>query len=420
MTRTRSILYSGIGPGGKGCPALTETIPCEFVVQKLDFLDINENSGVIEGKITWQRPTGGAASARLKAIFFYLSPKPKVVQGSYFIGEAPQESQAMLSIPETLLPKWASGRTFYLVAFVRLQNTTHVFPSLLHSGTAVTYDDVGDPSGDCNFQRWGPNGESCKNGAKCKDIIPLDQSYLCDCAHDNHFGENCELIGPVDCDVSAYGPGGKGCNDGVCIDKVDRDQQFECSCAGTPFTGSNCDVRVFQNQLAPNITTHDGSEIQKSSNIDDNGSWVIIIAVAGGVFVLTLAAYFIYERKSNDARESQKALNALGAPQGFNSSPPPPLSKSGISSSEMSFKGLSKDMKDYKNDGAYFTVGNASVNTDHYFYMEDERSVAGSSKSNWNFGRPVNIKDSREGMSTTHYHPDEDYLKKLAFSPGRI
>ena len=45
-----------------------------------------------------------------------------------------------------------------------------------------------------------------------------------------------------DTDVSAYGPGGRGCTNGDPIDGNAMDSEFTCDCSATKFTGDNCDV----------------------------------------------------------------------------------------------------------------------------------------------------------------------------------
>ena len=45
-----------------------------------------------------------------------------------------------------------------------------------------------------------------------------------------------------DTDVSAYGPGGRGCTNGDPVDIEAMDSKFTCDCSATKFTGDNCDV----------------------------------------------------------------------------------------------------------------------------------------------------------------------------------
>ena len=107
---------------------------------------------------------------------------------------------------------------------------------------------------DCSVSSNGPNGVGCVQGA-CVDDIPFDGNFTCQCASgytgsNCQLGLSLACIilhhsfnnaAPGDCQIPTNGPDQQTClNGGRCIDIIPLDNLFTCDCGNTIYTGSNC------------------------------------------------------------------------------------------------------------------------------------------------------------------------------------
>ena len=85
-----------------------------------------------------------------------------------------------------------------------------------------------------------------------------------------------------DTEVPAYGPSGRGCENGVAVDGTEMDEAFTCDCSATKYVGDNCDVA------------------DESSEQDNTTVYVIVAVLAvlalGTVVVSLLLRYQRHQR----------------------------------------------------------------------------------------------------------------------------